>query len=78
MKAVAILALLALAFLFGAGAWQMGRTAPGEHSAMAKQVEQATAPRAPEIASATWLNSASLSAPDLRGKVVVVEFWTFG
>ncbi|CAG0987043.1 hypothetical protein ANRL2_02893 [Anaerolineae bacterium] len=78
MKAVAILALLALALLFGAGAWQMRRIAPGEQSALAKQVVRATAPRAPEIASATWLNSAPLTARDLRGKVVVVEFWTFG
>jgi thiol-disulfide isomerase/thioredoxin len=34
-------------------------------------------PIAPEIVSDTWLNSAPLSAGDLRGKVVVVEFWTF-
>ena len=34
-------------------------------------------PIAPEIVSDTWLNSAPLAAGDLRGKVVVVEFWTF-
>ncbi len=33
---------------------------------------------APDIASATWLNSAPLQMADLRGKVVLVEFWTFG
>jgi thiol-disulfide isomerase/thioredoxin len=33
---------------------------------------------APEIANATWLNSAPLRMADLRGKVVLVEFWTFG
>jgi thiol-disulfide isomerase/thioredoxin len=34
-------------------------------------------PIAPEIVSDTWLNSAPLTAGDLRGKVTVVEFWTF-
>jgi thiol-disulfide isomerase/thioredoxin len=33
---------------------------------------------APEIANETWLNSAPLRFADLRGKVVMVEFWTFG
>ncbi len=33
---------------------------------------------APAIASEVWLNSEPLSAEDLRGKVVLVEFWTFG
>ncbi|MGE0644058.1 MAG: redoxin domain-containing protein [Nitrospira sp.] len=34
--------------------------------------------RAPDIASATWLNSVPLQMADLRGKVLLVEFWTFG
>ncbi|MEK9141209.1 MAG: redoxin domain-containing protein [Nitrospirota bacterium] len=33
---------------------------------------------APDITSETWLNSAPLRMTDLRGKVVMVEFWTFG
>jgi thiol-disulfide isomerase/thioredoxin len=33
---------------------------------------------APEITNATWLNGAPLRIADLRGKVVMVEFWTFG
>ena len=36
------------------------------------------APLAPEIVSDTWLNSNALNASELRGKVVLVEFWTFG
>ena len=36
------------------------------------------APLAPEIASKTWFNSSALATQDLRGRVVVVEFWTFG
>lgn len=33
---------------------------------------------APEIAGGPWLNSAPLSLADLRGRVVLVEFWTYG
>ncbi|GJL55957.1 MAG: hypothetical protein NPIRA02_30890 [Nitrospirales bacterium] len=34
--------------------------------------------QAPEITNDTWLNSQPLRLADLRGKVVMVEFWTFG
>ncbi len=33
---------------------------------------------APNITASTWLNSPPLSLKDLRGKVVLVKFWTFG
>ena len=33
---------------------------------------------APEIMSSTWINSRPLKMEELRGKVVMVEFWTFG
>ncbi len=33
---------------------------------------------APEIVSPTWINSEPLKMEELRGKVVMVEFWTFG
>jgi thiol-disulfide isomerase/thioredoxin len=33
---------------------------------------------APEITGQSWLNSAPLKLAELRGKVVLVEFWTFG
>ena len=34
--------------------------------------------QAPDIATTTWLNSAPIHVEDLKGKVVMVEFWTFG
>lgn len=34
--------------------------------------------KAPDITNETWLNSAPLYLGDLKGKVVMVEFWTFG
>ena len=33
---------------------------------------------APEISGERWINSEPLSLASLRGRVVVVEFWTFG
>lgn len=35
-------------------------------------------PLAPDLTHDTWLNSEPLSSADLRGKVVLVDFWTFG
>lgn len=33
---------------------------------------------APEVAGERWVNSEPLTMPGLRGRVVLVEFWTFG
>jgi hypothetical protein len=33
---------------------------------------------APEITGGPWINSAPLSLGALRGRVVFVEFWTYG
>ena len=33
---------------------------------------------APEITAGKWINSAPLAMGGLRGRVVAVEFWTFG
>ena len=40
-----------------------------------KNSESATAP---ELASGEWINSEPLKLKDLRGRVVLIEFWTFG
>jgi thiol-disulfide isomerase/thioredoxin len=44
-------------------------------SAEYKSSEIATAP---ELASGSWINSEPLKLKDLRGRVVLIEFWTFG
>ena len=33
---------------------------------------------APEIAGGPWINSKPLTQNDVKGKVVLVEFWTYG
>src|SRR5688572_6076244 len=33
---------------------------------------------APELAAGDWINSEPLRLKDLRGRVVLIEFWTFG
>jgi thiol-disulfide isomerase/thioredoxin len=44
-------------------------------SAEYKSVES---PAAPELATGDWINSEQLKLKDLRGRVVLIEFWTFG
>ena len=36
------------------------------------------APIAPELSNGSWINSAPLTLKSLRGRVVIVNFWTFG
>ena len=43
-----------------------------------KLVEETKAPVAPEISNGTWINSEPLTLKSLRGRVVIVDFWTFG
>ena len=33
---------------------------------------------APEVAGERWINSGPLSTRGVRGRVVLVEFWTYG
>ena len=38
----------------------------------------ATGKPAPDISGGPWLNSNPLTINDLKGRVVLVEFWTYG
>jgi hypothetical protein len=46
--------------------------------AAAAQADLPSGPLAPPIRSATWINTAPLAWDSLRGRVVMVEFWTYG
>src|SRR5712691_2874110 len=41
-------------------------------------IAAANAPAAPALADGTWINSDPITLEKLRGRVVLVEFWTFG
>jgi len=43
-----------------------------------REFKTAEAAMAPDFAAGTWINSDPLTVKDLHGRVVVVEFWTFG
>ena len=47
-------------------------------SAEAFSVVARPAPEFNQTSPETWLNSPPLSMADLRGKVVLIDFWTFG
>ena len=52
---------------------------PAQDASMPKLVSLPDLGPAPELSNTTWLNvDAPLRLADLRGKVVIVEMWTFG
>jgi thiol-disulfide isomerase/thioredoxin len=61
----------------------VGATGPGisgevAHDATAAFTVAAVQNTAPDFAVSNWFNSAPLSIASLRGKVVLVDFWTYG
>jgi thiol-disulfide isomerase/thioredoxin len=70
--------LLAL-ILFGCAPKSSDIQTQAEESAMPKIASLPDLGPAPELINTTWLNvDAPLRLADLRGKVVIVEMWTFG
>jgi hypothetical protein len=65
-RTLGILAVAALAGTLGAGVI----AAPGRGAALDVP--------APAISGGPWINSAPLTPDALRGRVVFVEFWTYG
>ncbi len=58
-----------------------GHETPTPHPTAAQQTLADLLPnlgQAPELTNEEWINSEPLRMSDLRGKVVLVEFWTFG
>jgi hypothetical protein len=64
------IAIVALATVVAAGAVR-ATVAEGQRGARVGQP-------APEVTGGPWLNSEPLSLVGLRGRVVLVEFWTYG
>jgi thiol-disulfide isomerase/thioredoxin len=54
------------------------RDAPSGGAPLDAQVSKSQASVAPEFATGDWINSAPLTLKSLRGRVVLVDFWTFG
>lgn len=52
----------------------LGSLGPGAGAQRGVRVGQ----QAPEITGGPWINSEPLSLGKLRGRVVFVEFWTYG
>jgi hypothetical protein len=65
--------------LFGLIALVLVGCAPLMDSAMLKPASLPDLGPAPELTNNTWLNvAAPLRLADLRGKVVLLDMWTFG
>jgi thiol-disulfide isomerase/thioredoxin len=65
--------------LFGCAAQQSNTSAPPVDSSMQNVTTLPDLGLAPELTNDIWLNvDAPLRLADLRGKVVIVEMWTFG
>jgi thiol-disulfide isomerase/thioredoxin len=85
--AVITMAAMALASLAGSTSWFASSGAPSATFAEDKRMVHQMTPAAvqlpikgelPSLGSATaWLNSPPLTAAGLRGKVVLIDFWTY-
>ncbi len=90
MKSALATALVFMVVLIALSTWLRSRAASAQMPALAQNdphdkteplavqgVDLPRGPVAPDIVSDTWLNSEPLAPTDLRGRVVLVDFWTF-
>jgi len=80
---VVMLAVLTAGYASGRGplgvvSYAVTRLSQANNSASATPVSEEKAPFAPEFAIGDWINSEPLTVRGLRGRVVLVDFWTFG
>jgi hypothetical protein len=68
------LSLLALVLAAVVTVASVAMIAPSGHAESGARIGQP----APEITGGPWINSEPLSMQKLRGRVVYVEFWTYG
>jgi hypothetical protein len=62
--------LTSLAIVALGAAWLVFGSAPAQGARLGAT--------APDVAGERWINSEPLTTPGLHGRVVLVEFWTFG
>jgi thiol-disulfide isomerase/thioredoxin len=81
---VLVIALVAAGYTTGRGPFGVisvgiSRLSGGGQSMIPAQtlLTETKAPLAPEISSGEWINSEPLTLQTLRGRVVLIEFWTF-
>jgi peptide-methionine (R)-S-oxide reductase len=77
---VAAVLLILIGIAVAGKGWQPLVALNGDERIVADDsfVDEIKAPFAPEIYGGTWINSDPLSLKSLRGRVVIVDFWTFG
>ncbi len=69
---------LALCVLAVAGCGALLSAGDASGGDVTTRTDKAGARLAPDIRSETWLNGPRTSLKDLRGQVVLIDFWTFG
>jgi len=80
---VVMLVVLTAGYASGRGplgvlSYAVTRVRQANNSSNAITVAEEKAPVAPEFAIGDWINSEPLTLKSLRGRVVLVDFWTFG
>lgn len=80
---VVAIAILAIGYATGSGplgvlSMAISRLTSGEQMIPSRTLTENTkAPTAPEISNGMWINSEPLTLKSLRGRVVLIDFWTF-
>ena len=83
LLAIALIAIVATGYATGRGplgvlSTGISRiTSGGQTMSSQSMAEETKAPAAPEISSGLWINSEPLTLKSLRGRVVLIDFWTF-